>query len=545
VPTLNWIGKEKVINHHREVPFKVLEHKYGFSETGESADTINSGNKIIHGDNLEALKSLLPEYEGKIKCIYIDPPYNTGNENWVYNDNVNHPKIKKWLHEVVGKEGEDLTRHDKWLCMMYPRLKLLHKLLAKDGVIFISIDDNEFANLKLIMDEIYGPKNVIANLIWDLGTGTQAGHFVRAHEYIVAYFKNKDLVPNFKGGEGIIEHSALKKISVKNPASKFIFPPGTRFDAPNDFELTDTWGGSEKTTLVNGKMIAKDGKLVESVTLSAGWSQKNQMVSWFKGEKTFDSKGQVVRSFYFNKNGVLRYEKERSVINPPTILKEMASTKNGSTVLQEIFDKQVFDFPKPFEIVKFLIELSSDKSSIVLDSFAGSGTTAHAVLNLNKQDEGNRKFILIEMEDYANTITAERVKRVINGYGETEGTGDSFDFYELGKTLFTGENQEYINEEIDTEKIREYIWYSETRTAYEQPGVNKDTPYFLGKKEDTAYYFIYEKARLTTLDYDSLAIIKNKSSQYIIYADNCLLPKEFMMKNEIVFKKIPRDISRF
>ena len=157
MPTLTWIGKEKVVNHHQEVPYRVLEHKYGF-RADDPTDTTptNSGNKIIHGDNLEALKSLLPEYEGRIKCIYIDPPYNTGNEKWVYNDNVNDPKIKKWLGEVVGKQGEDLSRHDKWLCMMYPRLKLLHKLLADDGVIFISIDDNEEKYLHLIMDEIFG-----------------------------------------------------------------------------------------------------------------------------------------------------------------------------------------------------------------------------------------------------------------------------------------------------------------------------------------------------------------------------------------------------
>lgn len=173
MPTLHWIGKEKVISHHQDVPFKVLEHQYGFiadQKTGkgkESKEPTNSGNKIIHGDNLEALKSLLPEYEGKIKCIYIDPPYNTGNESWVYNDNVNHPKIKKWLGEVVGKDGEDLTRHDKWLCMMYPRLKLLHKLLADDGAIFISIDDNEQANLKLICDEIFGIRNFVTNVIWE------------------------------------------------------------------------------------------------------------------------------------------------------------------------------------------------------------------------------------------------------------------------------------------------------------------------------------------------------------------------------------------
>ena len=149
MPTLNWIGKEAVINHHNDVPFRTLDKKYTF---GNDA----SDNKIIHGDNLEALKALLSEYEGRIKCIYIDPPYNTGNENWVYNDNVNSPKIRKWLGQVVGKEAEDLTRHDKWLCMMYPRLKLLQKLLSDDGAIFISIDDNEQTNLKLMCDEIFG-----------------------------------------------------------------------------------------------------------------------------------------------------------------------------------------------------------------------------------------------------------------------------------------------------------------------------------------------------------------------------------------------------
>ena len=166
MPTLHWIGKEKVINHHLDVPFKVLEHSYGFDKGKQTKHETKSGSKIIHGDNLEALKALLPEYEGKIKCIYIDPPYNTGNEGWVYNDNVNDPKIKKWLGQVVGKESEDLSRHDKWLCMMYPRLKLLHKLLADDGVIFISIDDNEQANLKLIMDEIFGFGNFLSTLFW-------------------------------------------------------------------------------------------------------------------------------------------------------------------------------------------------------------------------------------------------------------------------------------------------------------------------------------------------------------------------------------------
>ena len=158
MPTLNWIGKDKVINHHHDVPYRVLDFRYTHGNN-------NSGNMIIHGDNLDALKALLPKYEGRIKCVYIDPPYNTGNEGWVYNDNVNDPKIKKWLGEVVGREGEDLSRHDKWLCMMYPRLRLLHRLLADDGAIFISIDDNEQASLKLMCDEIFGANNFVTQIV--------------------------------------------------------------------------------------------------------------------------------------------------------------------------------------------------------------------------------------------------------------------------------------------------------------------------------------------------------------------------------------------
>lgn len=160
MPTLTWIGKDKVVTHHKDVPYRVLTHKYGFNSANpEDKSETHSGNKIIHGDNLEALKSLLPEYEGKVQCVYIDPPYNTGKENWVYNDNVNDPKIQKWLGDVVGKEGEDLSRHDKWLCMMYPRLTLLKSLLKNTGAIFISIDDNEYSNLKSICDEIFGRQN--------------------------------------------------------------------------------------------------------------------------------------------------------------------------------------------------------------------------------------------------------------------------------------------------------------------------------------------------------------------------------------------------
>jgi adenine-specific DNA-methyltransferase len=224
---------------------------------------------------------------------------------------------------------------------------------------------------------------------------------------------------------------------------------------------------------------------------------------------------------------------------------EIGLNSEGTKILQSIFETKIFDYPKPVSLIQILLSQVTSNNDIILDSFSGSGTTAHAVLNLNSQDGGHRKFILVEMEDYAETITAERVKRVIRGYGNAEGNISSFDFYELGEPLFEGDNGEYLNEKVDTEKIREYIWYSETRTGYIPPAKTIDNSYFLGKKDDTAYYFIYQKNELTTLDYESLSTIKTKSEQYVIYADNCLLPKDFMLKNNIVFKKIPRDISRF
>ena len=221
MPTLDWIGKDKVINHHKDVPYKVLERKYSFDESGMHKEDIHSNNMIIHGDNLEALKSLLPQYEGKIKCIYIDPPYNTGNEGWIYNDNVNDPKIKKWLGEVVGKEGEDLSRHDKWLCMMYPRLVLLQKLLADDGAIFISIDDNEKDYLKLICNEIFGANYYMGTIVRATGqtTGQDSSGLGSSFDYVLVYSKSCDYI---FGGLPLTEHD-LKRFQNEDDRGNYAY----------------------------------------------------------------------------------------------------------------------------------------------------------------------------------------------------------------------------------------------------------------------------------------------------------------------------------
>ncbi len=581
MPTLHWIGKEKVINHHQEVPYKILEKQYTYTNGTESQHG-SSENKIIHGDNLEALKSLLPEYEGKIKCIYIDPPYNTGNENWVYNDNVNDPKIKKWLGQVVGKESEDLSRHDKWLCMMYPRLKLLHKLLADDGVIFISIDDNEQANLKLICDEIFGSINSIGPIIQNkMNAKNDTINIQKNHEFILVYRKKINSI----NGSRIIP--TLTNFEV---IENLVFEEGGKYYYINDSITTRGDGGTLNARpnlgytvyynpISNEKIAVKDYDTELAKTsnnpdlvygldkdlINNGFSAirppkvRGKLGCWtWSLEKFNEDSNQIVITGKKNQYSV----KKRTFVNNEEVLEENGqykiryisesnsrsildfSTNDGTNVLNSIMGEQkVFDTPKNINLILYLIKLVNDDNLIVLDSFAGSGTTAHAVLNLNKQDGGNRKFILIEMEDYANTITAERVKRVIKGYGEgtktVEGTGGDFSYYQLGQPIFL--EQDILNEEIGIEKIQEYVWYTETRESF----IPQEESYFLGKKEDTAYYFYYQRDSITTLDEKFLRTLKTKAKGYIIYADNCLLTKELMQKYNIIFKKIPRDITRF
>ena len=546
MPTLNWIGKEQIINHHNDVPFRVLERKYTFGEIrNEKLGIRNEGNadnqisnstfqisnsKIIHGDNLEALKALLPEYEGRIKCIYIDPPYNTGNENWVYNDNVNSLKIRKWLGQVVGKESEDLSRHDKWLCMMYPRLVLLQKLLSDDGAIFISIDDNEQANLKLICDEIFGANNFVMSITWRRSDNqANIGKIAKVAEYVLIYTKNINQCVL-----GRLPLSDKAKAEYRYSDEKGYFRRGILLDKtrgrkfyPKVTKLGNTLNGPWMVTEEEfDKLDAND----EIYWTTEGDGQPYTKI-YLK-----DSKGQIPNNFW----GI-----------------EFGTNQRAANQLEKIFGKRVFDFPKPTTLIESILSIgTTDKNAIILDSFAGSGTTAHAVLNLNKADGGNRKFILVEMEDYAESITAERVKRVIDGYGDTEGTGGSFDFYELGEPVFDADGN--LNENIGTEKIREYIWYSEIRN--EKLGIRNvddcdseisnssfqisNSQYFLGKYLGTAYYFYYEKDQITTLDKAFLNTITQRAEQYVIYADNCLLSAEFMQANHIIFKKIPRDIKK-
>ncbi len=566
------------------MPYRVLERQYSYDETGQHAEDNGSENMIIHGDNLEALKALLPRYEGKVKCIYIDPPYNTGNEGWVYNDNVNDPKIKKWLGEVVGKEGEDLSRHDKWLCMMYPRLKLLQRLLAEDGVIFISIDDNELYNLKSICDEIFGLSCFVSNISWQrtYSTRNDSKGIVNEVEHLLVYSERPGWNPNK------LPRTAEMDAKYKNPdndvlpwTSSDAFAPGAathqgmvyaiqhpftgkllypyngscwRYQQDTMLKYMNGWAKYELRQLDDAKERAEICGVPENevrpdvMALMLADSLDNAAANAQKILK----RGQWPR-FYFTQNGKGGIRRKTYIDSvegkPPTNLWQYADvghTDEAAKTLKGIFGgRATFDTPKPMRLVERVLQIAGEREALILDSFAGSGTTAHAVLNMNKADGGNRKFILVEMENYAGSITAERVKRVIDGYGEgkkaVEGTGGNFSYYELGPVLLLPDGN--LNEEVGAQKIREYVYYMETKDPLptEQP---KDEPYFMGLCRNTAYYFYYERESVTTLDHTFLATIQTKAEGYTIYADLCAIPQETLRKYNITFKKIPRDIAR-
>lgn len=583
MPTLEWIGKSKVVNHHQEVPFRVLERQYSFDKMGKHTEDNGSDNMIIHGDNLEALKALLPQYEGRVKCIYIDPPYNTGNEKWCYNDNVNDPHIQKWLGEVVGKEGEDLTRHDKWLCMMYPRLMLLQKLLADDGAIFISIDDNELYNLKSICDEIFGASSFVSNISWQrtYSTRNDSKGIVNEVEHILVYSKQPGWNPNklprtaemdaiYKNPDndsrpwasdnpyapGAAMHQGMV-YAIQHPFDgRLLYPSNGRcwtFSQEQMLEYMNAWANYELRDLHDEKERAAIcgisevdvRKEVKAIMLSDSLdiaSKRAQSVlergPWPRFYFTKGGKGGIRRKTYLENVG----GKLPTNFWPYT---EVGHTDEAAKQIKAIFGGEAtFDTPKPSRLIEFVLKIASSEDALILDSFAGSGTTAHAVLNMNKVDGGHRKFILVEMGDYADTTTAERVKRVINGYGKDKnavgGTGGNFSYYELGERLLLPDGN--MNESIGTDKIRDYIWYTETK----KPAVSQQNgnPYFLGENNHTAYYFYYEPDQMCVLDYAFLSTIPEKAENYLIYADRCALSESDLLRFGITFKKIPRDIAR-
>ncbi|MDE0014125.1 MAG: site-specific DNA-methyltransferase [Candidatus Poribacteria bacterium] len=427
MPTLDFKGKHHIYAHHLSVPYRPLERdeRRSCNPSGEE------DNLIIHGDNLQALKALLPRYANRIKCIYIDPPYNTGNKDWIYNDDVNNPPMQKWFKEHSPVDNEDMERHDKWLCMMWPRLHLLKELLSDDGVIFISIDDNEVNHLWMLMDAIFGEDNFVANIVWHHRKSSQNDIDVSlSHNYILCYAFEKSSF-NFNAGD--VDESKFSNPD-NDPRGPWVVDP---MDAPNIREN------------LTYEIINPNTGKVYLPPIGRCWRFSKEKYDIAVKEKRI----------IFGKRGTSKPQYKRFLsearekgVNIFTIWSDVGTAADGTKELIGIFGRgQPFATPKPTDLIKKIIRVSTDKNDLILDSFAGSGTTAHAVLALNKEDRGNRKFILIECEEYADTITAERVRRVISGVENAknktlkEGLGGSFTYCTLGepidiKAMLTGES---------------------------------------------------------------------------------------------------------
>lgn len=579
MPTLEWIGKDKVVNHHLDVPYRVLERQYSFDENGQHIEDNGSDNMIIHGDNLEALKSLLPQYEGRVKCIYIDPPYNTGNEGWVYNDNVNDPRIRKWLGDVVGKEGEDLSRHDKWLCMMYPRLKLLQRLLADDGAIFISIDDNELYNLKAICDEIFGLSCFVAKITWqnNYSLRNDAKGIPYETDNILVYSKMPSWNPkrlartaemdaryvNYDNDSvaykvtpihapGASTHKSMVYAIQQPITGELMYPPKGRHWkdgqekllaalnewAPYELRVIDDY--ARRCDICGGDVPEEVPAIMLSVPTEQAKCVAMERYNRFPWPSYFflaKGLGSIQAKTYLDAT-------KGKVVSTLWKYDDVGTNVEATNELKLLMrNAPQFDTPKPTRLLERIMNIATEADSIILDSFAGSATTAHAVLNMNKADGGNRKFILIEMMDYADSITAERVKRVIQGYGSGKnavaGTSGSFSYYELGEPLMVGD---VLNENVDVDKIREYVYFTDTKSRL--PEAHPDEPYYMGVHVNSAYYFYYEKQAVTTLNREFLHTVKTRADAYVIYADLCTLSDAELEKYHITFKKIPRDITK-
>ena len=529
--SLQFKGKVFVENHHLAVPFHELQpvRSKGLSEKASLHD-----NLIVEGDNLAALKALLPTYHGKVKCIYIDPPYNTGNERWAYNDNVNSPMMRDWLGKVVDRE--DLTRHDKWCCMMLPRMKLLRELLRDDGVIFVSVDDNEVHRLRCLMDEVFGEENFVATTIWEkvYSPKSSAKYFSENHDFIVVYARKKErfklgLLPRTdeanaryvnpdNDSRGLWKPSDL---SARNPYSKGVYsikcPGGRVVKAPPHGSF---WRYSKEKFLE----LDEDNRI--------WWGQDQNQVPAIK------------RFLSEVKQGLV----------PETIwtYKEVSHTQGAKKTLLQIFPDDFPDFTtiKPVELLTRIIRLSTDKDSIILDSFAGSGTTAHAVLALNKEDGGNRRFVLVECEDYVDSITAERVRRVIKGVPSAKnkalkaGLGGTFSYFKLGRamrqeSLLDGSNLP------DYEKLASYIYFTATGEEFTSEQLRRED-WFIGKNRLYEVYLLYEndleKLKNLALTLEVARKLPRTERKNLVFAPTKYLDRDFLDRYRITFQQLPFQI---
>ena len=553
MPTLNWIGKEAVENHHHEVPFHLLKDvpELACGDPG-------SGNLIVQGDNLLALKALLPYYARQVKCIYIDPPYNTDDESWIYNDNVRSRAIAQWLGAVVGKEGEDLSRHDKWLCMMYPRLSVLRTFLRQDGVIFVSIDENEVGYLRLLLDEVFGRRNSLGTLVWKRRSSSamRGTPLSIDHEYVLCYAADatKALLYGLDKGP---ESYPLQDDRGRYASTDLTVGMG-RHDRPNQFfPITNPRTGvsyppnPERVWRFFPKTMQEviDQKLVIWPDDFPDRKIKRPRYKTYHDPAT--GKPKPVSSWIESPSQPAKeLEAEEEEWDISTLSSGM--NQEGGKVLQQIFGEKVFAYPKPVSLVSSLVRATTRGGDLMLDSFAGSGTSGQSLLELNHEDGQARHFILVEIEeDIARRITSERVRRIVDGHTsangkEVPGLGGGFRFAELGEPLF--DETGHIRQSVPFADLARHVYFTEIGEPL--PPLAKPDNTLLGVCRGVAVYLLYngilgdnDPSGGNILTRPVLAGLPPHDGPKVIYANGCLLGPDRLRREHIVFKQTPYEIK--
>lgn len=523
MPTLDWIGKKAVVNHHREVPYHLLK-----CDKTLSVGDPGSGNLLVQGDNLLALKALLPYYAGRVKCIYIDPPYNTGNENWVYNDAVNSPEIRKWLGKVVGAEAEDLSRHDKWLCMMYPRLILLREFLAEDGVILISLDDTELGHLRVILDDIFGKPNFVGSFVWNTrNTDNRVKTFLSPdHEYVIVYGRSRNA--SILGR--LIDRSNFKNAD-DDPRGPYVTDPltgkATAAERPNLHAYNMEQPGTDN--------VWKPDPAKGWITDEAGYRAllEDNRIWWPPNPETGKPR----------KKRFLSETRERM---PASSFWPEFRALSGAKEVGDILGERVFAFPKPLGVIQKVIDHCVPPDGIVLDSFAGTGTTAHAMLAQNQMDGGNRRFILVEMEEeICQNVTAQRLKRAIEGYNDVPALGGGFRFCRLGPAVFDETGN--IRSGVTFGELAAHVYFAETGEPLPKR-TNSKTP-LLGVHNGKAVYLLFNgilgdrsPRGGNVLTNAVLKSLPDHDGPRVIYGEGCRLGAARLKREGIVFKQIPYGV---
>jgi adenine-specific DNA-methyltransferase len=557
MPTLQFKGKNIIWNHHLAVPFHTLDEVPELNHQSEKAN----GNMIIEGDNLIVLKALLPQFAGRINAIYIDPPYNTGNEGWIFNDKVNSPLIKDWIGKEVSKD--DLTRHDKWLCMMVPRLKLLFQLLSESGVIFISIDDNELSNLISFCNEIFGEENLIGILPRiTKKAGKTSDNISKNTDYIVIYKRvgNLEFEKIEIDDEGYKHSDEYEEERGKYKLSQTLDYSSIQYSASLDYEIELE---GEIFRPGNSTKEEMEGRIIRNPKSDWCWRWSKPLFE-FGLEKGFivikesRSGKRIYTKTYSNatiENTGSGYQikliERKKNATTLEFIDNQYSNDNSRKEIEKIFGYKAFDYSKPSVLIKKIMELASDKNSIILDSYAGSGSTMHAVMQLNKEDGGNRKCIMVQMPENSEAeldknickdITRERVKRAIDKFNLDSG----FKYYRLGipldaETMLAGQLPTY-------NQFAKYVYYLCTGENLESEDKINEANFYVGEYGKQAIYLVYKQdyETLTRLALNLKLAEKIKEQQpgkkRIVYAPSCFLDEEYLTDNQIEYVGIPYNL---